>query len=86
MVELEERIKLAFLQIYFEKPYLIELNNHIINLLYKIKGIDITENKKIYENGQYTGLTIPDIPEEFIIRDNDELFITGLKASRYFIG
>ena len=49
MVDLEDRIKLAFLQIYFDKPYLVELHNHITNLLFKIKGIEIIEKKNIFK-------------------------------------
>ena len=84
MFELEDRIKSAFIKMYFDKSYLEELHDTIIASLIKVKGVEIID-KHIFKDNIDTGLVIPNIPDEFLIKDNDHLFESGLRASRYFI-
>nr|YP_009926571.1 hypothetical protein [Wolfiporia cocos]QNH92626.1 hypothetical protein [Wolfiporia cocos] len=84
MGELEDRIKTAFIKMYLEKPYLLQLEEFILKDLSNIKGLEIVDNKIIVE-GVDSGLIFPTIPKNFLVKENDSLFETGLRASRYFI-
>ncbi len=57
---------------------------YILNDLSKIQGLEIVDHK-IFVDEVDTGLIFPTIPQNFLVRENDSLFETGLKASKYFI-
>lgn len=64
MGELEDRIKTAFIKMYLEKPYLLQLEEFILKDLSNIKGLEIVDNRKIIVEGVDSGLIFPTIPKK----------------------
>jgi DNA-directed RNA polymerase len=84
---LEIYIKRTFLKIYFEGDYLEEMHKNILaQITSYIKEDIIEKDGKKYFKIKDKFIPVPEIPDTFLDKSKNKIFIQGLLNSKYFIG
>jgi DNA-directed RNA polymerase len=86
MASLERLIKLTFLEIYFKGEYLEKMHNNILEQIKSfIKEDIIQKDGKNYISYKNNLILLPEIPDSFLNKKTNKIFIKGLMKSKYFI-
>ena len=87
MNNLNQLVKAAFAEIYFDKFYLIKMHNSFLDQIKSYNKSNITEDdgELILKINKGTKLIFPKLSSTVNWINNKKLFINGLKISKYFI-
>jgi DNA-directed RNA polymerase len=85
MENIENEIKISFIEIYFkDKNYLEKMHENILDQIRSYKTTEIKDGKEII-NINNEIIEIPEIPASFLDKKLVNVFIQGIKRSKFFI-
>ena len=86
MSYIENKVKTAFISIYFsEGNYLEKMHNSLIEQINSYSPIITKEDGKAYVRIERKVYLVPNVPEAFTNQELVNVFVKGLKNSKFFI-